>query len=173
MHRIFVAIPMSLELQNKVLQLQKSFGNLPVRWTQPKNLHITLVPPWKTERLHEEAKKLETIQLKQFDIYFNTLEFGPNNRTPKMIWVSGPIPHEIVDLRQKNFKALKQQPEPRPFKLHMTLARFQPENFLNFPFTQLPLTINLREHVNSFALMESHLSPRGSNYKMVKNFTLK
>ena len=44
--RVFVAVPISNELQEKILEWEKFFPDLQVRWILGKNLNITLTQQW-------------------------------------------------------------------------------------------------------------------------------
>jgi|ERR1051326_4837142 2'-5' RNA ligase len=177
MKRIFIAIKTEEELQGRVLewrgQQQVTSDMRQVRWIAPKNLHVTLVPPWNTEELKVQSEKLKVVKSKPFDISFNKISFGPNEREPRMIWLSGEAGKEILDLRFKILDSLGQKPDARPFKLHVTLARFKSEDFRNFETKKLNEIVDWRMRVKSFVLMESHLLPSGADYEVLEQFELK
>jgi 2'-5' RNA ligase len=163
-----------------------------VRWLAGKNLHITLVPPWQTsheawnmehkalnQKLQEAAKNI-----KPFVIRFEKISFGPNIHQPRLIWASSPIKSSsfaddseavfngVNELRLKIYDALGQQPENRPFQLHVTLARFRAEDFEKFAIKKLNEKADWKMKVENFALYQSHLSPLGADYEILAEFHL-
>jgi len=42
-YRIFIAINLPEEIKEKLADYQRKWPELPIRWTKPKNIHITLV----------------------------------------------------------------------------------------------------------------------------------
>jgi len=170
-HRVFIAIPISQALQQEMLDWERGFSQLPVRWLVGKNLHTTLVPPWYEEesqipnckaRLDEAANGL-----KPFELKFTRVTFGPDPREPRLIWAEGTAPKEIVELRDKLLRVFSRPAEKRTFKTHLTLARFRPETFSSFPVKNLDEKVYWPEKVSSVVLMESHLSRDGADYEVI------
>lgn len=172
--RIFIAITISEKLQQEVLEWEKKYQKLPVRWLQGKNLHITLVPPWYESDIEKIKEKLAPIRERcgSFEIRFENITFGPDPRRPRLIWAEGEAPLEIRNLKLEIERSLNRKPEERPFKLHLTVARFRPETFSSFPIKKLDEKVFLRDEVKSFVLMESHLSPEGADYEVIEEIML-
>lgn len=168
--RIFVALPISKSLQKNILSFEKKYKNLPLRWIAPKNLHITLIPPWYGSNNNAVSRKLKAINVKNraSNILFERVEFGPNSKRPRLIWAVGEAPKEALDLKKNLEKALKQKSEYRQWKLHFTIARFREKDFYKFSVKNLDEHVEWKEKVNSFVLMESRLSPKGADYKILK-----
>lgn len=173
-HRLFVAIPISEKLQIQVLDWSRNYKNLPVRWLSGKNLHITLVPPWYTQDIASVKEDLESLKGKiaSFEVKFETVSFGPKQSSPRLIWASGKTPPQIIELKTLSEKALNHPPENRPFLLHLTLARFRPEEFKDFSLKKLDEKINWMENINSIVLMESHLSQKGADYEILEKICI-
>lgn len=179
MHRLFVAIKISKELEDRAFEFRRSHQYLPVRWLSGKNLHITLIPPWHTDDI-ETAKKLlhkisdqtpgqiSTIKSQPFDLNFDEITFGPTPKNPRLIWASGQAPQEIKNLKLSLEKIFNRPSENRPFFLHLTLARFRPEDFHAFKPQNLNEKITWQEKVTEVVLMESHLSPKGAEYEILE-----
>lgn len=175
--RLFIAIPISANLQKEILRFQKQFPRLNVRWLYGKNLHITLIPPWyeeNVENLKTTLKKIKESKNKigSIKLLFEKVAFGPDPRAPRLIWAEGETPQSLIVLKHELDQILLkekiiQKIENRPFRLHMTLARFRPENFHKFPIKKLNEKISWEEDVTSIVLMESHLSPRGADYEIL------
>ncbi len=189
--RIFVAVGISKELQDEILSWEKkilssrpSFARATegrVRWLEGKNLHITLVPPWYEENIESVIRKLNAVREEfparggpavGWDMEFNHVTYGPNEREPRLIWAEGQAPERLIDFKRKLTASLGQKEEKRPFRLHLTLARFRPERLSSFPIKELQERIEWRDKAKSFLLMESHLYKTGADYDVVKEFSL-
>ncbi len=168
-HRIFVAIPISEDLQNEILEWEKSYKNLPVKWLRGKNLHITLVPPWEEENVEKVKTVLKLVEnrAEPLEVIFEKVEFGPHFDEPRLIWAEGQALKEIQNLKIEIENVLGREPESRPFKLHLTLARFRPKDFVMFPVKKLDEKVFWEQKVKSFVLMESRLLPDGADYDVL------
>jgi len=172
--RIFVAVGISKPLQETILLWQVAHAKLPVRWLTGKNLHVTLIPPWYAEEIAEARELLRTIEgrPRPIDIEFTKVTFGPDPARPRLIWAEGFTPQPLIALKKMTEAALGQKPEARPFRLHLTLARFREEDFPAFPVRTLSETVAWRDTIHSFLLMESHLSRSGADYKILEEIML-
>lgn len=191
MRRIFLAIHASSALQAEAIAWQANYERLPVRWLKGHNLHLTLIPPWYESDIEKVKSKIEKAgnTVRPFAIRFERVTYGPNPRSPRLIWAEGRTPREMEDLKSKIENLLRQQPaasqergeprlggprrENRPFRLHLTLARFHPEDFSQFPLKHLDSPVDWRNEVKSFVLMESHLAPGGAEYEILETYSLK
>jgi 2'-5' RNA ligase len=174
LRRIFAALTVSERLGSEIEKWRARYRELPVRWLAGKNLHITLVPPWYEEDVEAAIAKLESAGhgMSSFEIEFRRVEFGPDPRRPRLIWAEGKTPPELVSLKSAAEKALGKKPEERPFRLHLTLARFRSETFSSFRIKRLEDEVLWRDRADSFVLMESHLSPQGADYAILKSYKL-
>lgn len=154
---------MPKELSEKIISWPKARANLAARWVAPKNLHITLVPPWNEINISEIIGQLQTVSANNFEIKFENIITAPNKN---MIWLAGKPPEGIYGLRLKIYEALGKKPDARPFKLHATLARSK---------THLPSfkeMVNWQYKAEKFVLYESQLMPEGADYEILQNFKL-
>lgn len=253
--RIFVAIKISEGLGQIIKKWQDSQQNFQGRWIAPKNLHITLVPPWHTTEIDSTIEQLRAVvdaksstangaavgpmpgavdgaasdtalSPAPFEIKFNAIRGGPDARAPRLLWLEGPTPPALLELKHRIEQTLKRhvtnggrpefhmrmnqknQIEKTPgskiisgrlspqnrgannqFHLHITLARFKrgaafsnrdrpndiPSSNHDRPNgipTAMQETVDWRESVNSFALMESHLLADGADYEILETFPL-
>lgn len=170
--RIFVALGISRELQEEILAFERALPDLPVRWLEGKNLHVTVAPPWYEEETAAIREKLAQIKNAAFDVAFRSVSYGPNPKSPRLIWAEGEAPHPLLSLQNKICGALSAHAEQRPLLLHMTLARFRPETFASFRVKSLYEKIDWRDRISSFLLMESRLTPSGADYEIIETFPL-
>jgi len=172
--RIFIALPISETLQSEILAWEQAFQRLPVRWLKDKNLHITLIPPWYEENVERMVKGIKEVKGMngRLELQFKRVTFGPNPHAPRLIWAEGPTPPLLTQLKSNLEQALHFKPESRPFRLHLTLARFRPENFHSFPINTLNENVSWHDTAQSFVLMESHLHLTGAEYEVIQEITL-
>ncbi len=173
--RVFIGAKPSSALADLARQFEQNWQNLPVRWLLPEQLHITIVPPW-NERNAEEVKtilKPNTYNLKPVQVQITKVSFGPSPLAPRLIWAEGPAPAEMVALKDKLEQTLGLAPMRRPFTLHLTLARFRPEDFTTFPLHHLEEQVDWQDTLASFSLIESFLKPDGVDYETLATYPLK
>lgn len=177
-------MPISENLQAEIDAWRGKYDHLPVRWLAGKNLHITLIPPWYEEDVQSVIDKLKQAgeEFAPFQVLFEKVEFGPDTHRPRLIWAEGEAPKELIELKQKVEETLIQGTAARPesakresrlFRLHLTLARFRPETFSSFPVKRLNEKVCWRDRIESFVLLESHLSPGGADYEILETYGLR
>lgn len=175
MIRVFVGIPVSEEFQLRVFSWEEKFGALPVKWARGKNLHITLVPPWYAEGADCAVGELSDIKtsVKPFTLRFDRVVYGPRPEEPRLIWAETKIiPEDIFNLKSSAETVFGQRPEKRPYKPHLTLARFKTEEFASFQVKKLEEAVDWEMEVNSVVLYESKLYHSGAEYEILKEIKL-
>ena len=129
--RIFVSVKIGKELENKIIEWQKSRDDLKVRWLKPENLHITLIPPWETQNIEEVKNKLKSLPRGEqselyggeFDILFNKVSFGPKPEHPRLIWAEGKSPENFKKLRKNSKHTRRMARKSRPFSTSHSVRR--------------------------------------------------
>lgn len=175
--RVFIAIGISPALREEILKWEEKFRNLPVRWLEGKNLHITLITPWRDDEAGIE--KVEEIlsgvaeKTSQFEICLKKVVYGPDPRKPRLIWAENMASQSLIALKNNLDEALKIKTDNRPFRLHLTLARFRQEKFPDFPVKSLNENVLWVGKVDSILLMESHLSEAGADYGILGKFSFR
>lgn len=166
MSRVFVGIPISDELRAKIAKFAEEHPIFPVRWTEGKNLHITLVPPWKETNIPLILKRLETLKGAFPDVVleFKGVSFGPNERSPRLIWAIGEVTPELNNLTKKVNLLLEFEPPEKDILLHTTLARFRPETFSDFKVKNLNEEVGWKMRAEKIILYKSKLRAEGSDY---------
>jgi len=170
--RVFTAIGISKELQNEISRWQEERADWPARWVKGNNLHITLTPPWHEENISAVADSLKTMKGKfaPFQVRFDRVEFGPDQRRQRLIWAVGKMPPEIIALKNKIAAVIERGAGRQSILLHLTLARFREENFADFPVKTLNEKIDWHFEAHSFLLMESVLKNTGVEYIALEEF---
>ncbi len=173
--RVFIAIVAPPELQKIVADWQAR-QSLKVRWLKPEDLHITLVPPFYADDLElaETKKRCRSLEsgAALFSLKFDRVSFGPGKHEPRLIWASGETPSELTGLEQRLAEKFGLPADRRKFLLHLTIARFKPEDFRTLPVQELNEAVDWPMPVCGFSLISSKLERAGAVYTVLENFKL-
>nr|MBI5456041.1 RNA 2',3'-cyclic phosphodiesterase [Candidatus Levybacteria bacterium] len=172
--RIFVALGISKGLIKKIQAWREARHDFPVRWISDKDLHITIISPWYSGRVERVIEKVKyaNIALEPFSVQFKKISFGPKPEHPRLIWAEGESSGTVV-LENQLKRLFRKRKEKRDFLLHLTIARFAPNDFPSFPVKKLNGNINWKERINSFLIMESHLRRSGAAYEILSKIPFK
>ncbi len=185
MKRVFIAV--KTELSESVLRvitsMKSGLSNESIKWTNPENLHITLLFLGKTE---EEKVDIISSVLREvcngfgeFEIIIRGVGVFKNMNEPRVIW-AGIEPSEKLNILNKNIvnklRNLDIYKGENYFKPHLTLGRIksvvEKQNFKTivdkYKTTELQNLI-----VHDVILYESILLPEGPVYKPIDIFSLR
>lgn len=161
-HRVFIAINLPEDIKKSLAPFQKKWPELPVRWTKPANLHITLdfLGYVVDEELIEVCKNTKELADKHssFEVKLSKICYGPPNKPPRMIWAIGPEVKEISLVP------------------HITLGRIRQWEWQRIEPEERPVVdgdINLSFSVDSIEVMESVLKRGGPEYVILESYNLK
>ncbi len=134
--RCFIAIELTDDARRELSRLQDRLqAILPpgtLRWTPPRNIHLTLhfLGDLSRHRLQTVAQTLvdATATTPTFSVTLTGLGCFPNPRRPRIVWVGiGGEKEPLLLLQKRLGKALKQkvgfQPDRRPYSPHLTIGR--------------------------------------------------
>jgi 2'-5' RNA ligase len=132
--RAFIAIDLSSETQLKLEQvsahLRESLKDIPIRWVQVENIHLTLkfLGDVSLSNLEVLQKMLnsEVAGHVPFEISVGELGAFPNPRQPRVIWIGVEGPSELKAVQygiETQMERLGYAREERPFSPHLTLGR--------------------------------------------------
>ncbi len=172
-HRIFVAVVLSQTLKDKIVEWQAS-ANLPVRWTVPEKLHITLIPPWLEQDL-EKAKTMfqqEMSKMKSSMLTCRDITYGPEPLAPRLIWINCEPSVALRTAKTQLEEAFQNARENRPFVPHITLARFPRRKWKRLKERELNIAFTWEEKIQSIQLIESKLLPEGAQYQVLESVDL-
>lgn len=177
--RVFIGLPTDFALQDAITIWQEGYHRLPVRWTPPHNLHITLIPPWEEENPAAVAGILSKFAgcVPPFTVRFEKISFGPTPDAPRLLWATGNAPEPLCELKDRLEEKLRKEGfdiplESRDLLLHLTIARFRAEDFSRFPNKRMDEPVEWENEISSFVLFESHLSPSGAEYEELARIPL-
>ena len=199
--RIFTAINLPKEIKKKLVSYQKQWQDLPVRWTPPENLHITLV--FIGDANQKQLEQIKGVSKKvgkactSFSVKLYNITLGPPNSFPRMFWVEGAYldkskqdkpPARPERSKKNSLQELHgtledslvkvkntglQEKESRTYHPHITLGRIKQEEWKKM--RQQPTIneeISMEVPVDSFEIMKSELKSSGAEYSVVKSIKL-
>lgn len=167
--RVFVGIKAPDKIQNQIIDWQEKHKDLPVRFIERRNLHLTLVPPWYENNIKKLVKNLQKFSFPaRFEVSFNEISIGPLSR-PRLIWATGPKHQGLAKMQNEIAKFLK-VPKQRYSSPHITIARFKKHDTLLIP--EVNEAIEFKFEFSEITLFESKLSPLGTNYFPLEHLKL-
>ena len=184
-HRIFIAINLPEDIKKELSKYQKKWEQLPAKWTNKDNLHITLefLGNLTDEELGEICLVVKEAATKHasFSINLSRVIYGPLGKMPpKMIWAEGEKSEELrdlkKDLREYLLEKVSYSPElGREFMPHITLARISEWEFRKIEPEERPEVnedIDFIVPVESIEVMESELKRGGPVYTILESHQL-
>lgn len=183
-HRIFIAINLPEDIKKKLLDFQKKWDFLPVRWTKKDSLHLTLVfiGYVTDEQMFEVCQITKQMAQKHqpFFIEFEKILYGPPNKTPRMIWMEGKASEELSKIKNELENALVSsgqlgsfRAERRPLSPHITLARMKMDQWHALQKKpEIEQDFKLNAVVNNIDVMESELKRDGAEYTILESCPL-
>ena len=184
MIRTFIALELPAELKAELIAVINRFRlRTPegVNWVKPENLHLTMVfiGDVQPERVAEIDAAIQILLegFPAFNFKALGLELFPASE-PRMIWAKLEAENEDVFKLQRRMlgalRSLEIQPDRKPLKLHITLARTK--TFIEPELAReiMQSEINKQSMVYpSLCLFRSVLSPSGPNYSVLEQYNLK
>jgi RNA 2',3'-cyclic 3'-phosphodiesterase len=182
--RAFVAIDLADDVRAALARQQARLKaacthNRDVRWTRPEGLHLTLkfLGAIESERAASVIAALQKLgPFDAFNVEVKGFGYFPDARRPRVLWVGLEAPAALSELAARVEMALENlgfARENRPFKPHLTLARF------DRPHVPPALTAAIDDstagsfgcfEVSEFFLFESRLRPGGAEYFKLARF---
>lgn len=177
--RLFIALNLpnaeKERIQTAVSPLRNA--NLPVRWVEPENYHLTLkfLGDVKSDRAKEIEEALDEVAGKTEPFSLSVGGFGafPTIRRPKVIWMGVDATPALRCLKQDVEWALTDlgyDRETRAFHPHLTLGRAETEGgagvFRGLDEMAASLSYEGSFDVDTVDLMRSKLSKDGPTYSV-------
>jgi 2'-5' RNA ligase len=179
--RAFIAVDLTTDIQEHLekvgQELRGLMGDVPVRWVEPQNIHLTLKflgdvslnnIPVLTELLEAEAKPQ-----KPFVISVGQVGAYPKVRNPRVIWVGIEAPQELMALQRgidTQTSRMGYARDKRPFSPHLTLGRVSrnadPPDVRKIGDVLVAQKIGFLgvARIREVHLYQSELKPRGAIY---------
>ena len=183
--RLFIALNLPKKDRDKIHRAARPMreGDLPVRWIDPENFHITLKFLGQVRQDRLEGVQSAIARVADSTPPFKTTMGGfgafPTIRRPRVIWLGVNATPELRCLKQDLEWALGDhgfEPETRAFHPHLTLGRAEASDgagaFRGLDELAAGLRFKGVLQVRSVDLMRSHLSRDGARYSVVSSARL-
>jgi 2'-5' RNA ligase len=179
--RVFIAIPLPVDLKAKLVVLQQEFRSLALEaaWVREAGFHLTLKflgEVDSTRIVSIVSCMVATAQhCRPFSLSLAGVGVFPHESNPRVLWVG--VQDATGELRrtQRTLDAGLVQmgfpAETRPFNPHLTLARVKRVTRRGELLATLKAhygTVLGQLDVDRMELVESHLHPSGARYSIVK-----
>ena len=174
MHRLFVAIRPPDEVRDALIDLMGGISG--ARWQDDDQLHLTLrfIGEVDSRAADDIHAALGAIHQPRFELAISGLGMFDRRGVPEVVWAGVTPPDPVHRLHKKADQAIVRaglEPERRAFHPHITLARLgrgagSVADFLARGAASAPFTID------SFSLIESHLTPERAVYQEVERYPL-
>lgn len=185
LHRIFVAVPLSDDLRDAVIDVQRRLDHAGAvaRWTRPSQLHFTLrflgeVSIAQVARVKLAAR--ETAQgVTPFVITLRSLGAFPSMQRPQVVWIGveegrGAL-EALADRLDAALARHRFPPDRKPFRPHLTLARTKDMREWGDVVRALSQHKDVAvgsQQVDRMIVMESQLAPQGPIHTPVEEVSL-
>ena len=187
--RCFVAIELPEGLRTELVRLQSQFkmaGQAPVKWVDPKGIHLTLkfLGGVETSLIQAVVDGLTRAcqGIPPFHLQVSGTGLFPGPRQPRVVWVGlkGDV-ETVVRLQgqvEANLEPLGFPTEARSFTPHITLGRVRPEGDITDKRNLAERVVQARFEaatpleVEAVSLMRSQLTPSGAIYSRLAEVKL-
>jgi RNA 2',3'-cyclic 3'-phosphodiesterase len=174
--RLFLAINLPQELKSEVGQLIKELNDPGLKKVSPENLHITMKFLGEVDEKQADKIKqnLGEIKTQPFKISLAGIGFFPGENYPKVVWIGlDEGRQELISLQREIDSRMSDLgfKKEKIYEPHLTIARVK---FLKDKKKLIEETgrIEIKQtfEARSLDLMESFLSQKGPEYKIVQEF---
>lgn len=182
--RLFIAINLPENIKNKLVDYQRKWADLPVRWMPKLNLHITLVFIGYVgdDEMYEIINSVKEAAKRHnpFNVNLEKIVLGPPNRPPRMFWVEGEENEEIAKLKNDLEDSLLgsgnsgyRKKEARAYRPHITLGRIKQGQWRELDFKpQVDEKFEYNFSVETVEVMQSNLKRTGAEYSVLESVGL-
>lgn len=183
--RLFVGINLPKKQRARIHSAARKLREeeLPIRWIEPDNLHVTLKFLGEVRREHVPAVEDAIARVASSTPAFTTALGGfgafPTIRRPRVVWLGVGANPELRCLKQDLEWTLGDvgfEAETRAFHPHVTLGRAEAEGgagaFRGLDELIAAMSFDDELRVHTLDLMRSHLSKEGARYSVVSGARL-
>jgi len=173
--RLFVAIPVPLDVRQKVASLGTEIvqdGIVPVK---PENMHVTLkfLDEVDEKKLADIDAKLREVEFEAFDCEARGVGVFPDETYIRVVWVGIESGGRLKALANKVIGALSDYGGDTKFSAHLTVARVRRKVDLGGFLGKHKEDVFGTFSVSGFELIQSELGPGGPKYTTMASFEAK
>ncbi|RLD43892.1 MAG: RNA 2',3'-cyclic phosphodiesterase [Bacteroidetes bacterium] len=184
MRKIFLAIRIPIDPLSEVMikELHRNFNFMDVRWIEPKYLHMTLkfFGPTNEKRIHKISESLQELfnDQKSIELTISKLAMFGSRGAPKVLWLGINEESQMKDFAksiQENLDKIGLYADRQNFVPHISLGRIIKTNSSSFFQKQMKKykIIELSSlMINEIVLLESIITNKGVDYKLISSFKL-
>ncbi len=178
--RTFIAVEIPEKERKTIWELiiEQKKKNLPIKWVEFQNLHITLkflgeIDEKKLDRILDILSTISS-RTKSFKISLENIGCFPGIRNPRVLWIG--VNHggnELIKLAteiENDLYKIGFKKEDKKFHPHLTIGRIKTPCTVEDIMNQ-KIKTELFD-VKEFILFKSMLQPSGPIYEKLKNFPL-
>ncbi|MEM4267670.1 MAG: RNA 2',3'-cyclic phosphodiesterase [Candidatus Woesearchaeota archaeon] len=170
--RLFIAITLPDDAKTQLANVQKKLGVLGAKITYTHDYHLTLKFLGEVSNSSAIVSALNNLNLKKFRFSLSSIDFFPNERCPRVVWVGVTPKKPIIELQQQieSLLTLAGFEKDTRFHPHITLGRIKQSNkefceqAKNMPVQ--PISIE----VDKIYLIRSELGMDGPKYTVIERF---
>lgn len=171
--RVFIAVEIPKEHQEKIKEIQKQFSNLGnINFTKDYHCTLKFLGEISDKQAEQVKEKLRKIKMKKFEANLEGLGAFPNENYINVIWIE--IKGRLSELQQKiDSELVEMFPKDERFKAHLTLGRVKSVKDKTAMKEKLKMrTEEMRFEVKEFKLIKSTLTPEGPMYETLETYHL-
>ncbi|MGH2453375.1 MAG: RNA 2',3'-cyclic phosphodiesterase [bacterium] len=184
-HRIFIAVHLAGALRDEIVRLEERLrqAGAPLRWISPESLHFTVrflgeISPAQLAQVRLATREAAA-SASPFRLVLRGVGAFPSLARPQVIWIGvheGSEHLAVISARLDDALARHRFPrEKRPYVAHLTITRLKHQRRWGeivralSGFKDVPVGA---QSVDSLAIMESHLHPKGARYTSLQEVPL-
>ncbi|MDP1809109.1 MAG: RNA 2',3'-cyclic phosphodiesterase [Actinomycetota bacterium] len=182
MKRLFVAIELSPQVKAIAAEAKALLeqDGKEARWVAPDNVHLTLrfLGDCPDEQVEPIIASLRQALTDRVVFHCETTSFGtfPGGKQARILWLGVEAVPELMQLYDYVSSALHDlgfDPEKRPFRPHLTLARLKRPRLIDIGFTDSKIDAKQLINVEAVTLFAAHLAATGAVYESLAKIDLK
>jgi len=177
--KIFISINIPDRVKKRLIFAVEKWQGLPVKWIRQQNLHVTLffLGYVAEDNLAKICEKVdESVRdVFMFDLEFDQITLSPNEKDPRLIWLSGNPSKELLLLYEKIEKGLGIfEAYKKTFRPHITLGRIRKEKWKNLEEKpNISEKFHMSVSIESVDVMASDFSDGENEYVVIESSALK
>lgn len=176
--RVFVGVAPPPEVRSGLEHVLRDHGPLPGRAIPPINWHLTMrfIGPMELVAYERMLAELDTAELGgSFTVRLAGLGAFPNPRRATVLWVGMDRGEEqltrLAEAVEEAVTAAGVDPEERPFRPHLTIARIRPPANVSRLVEEVD-GVSIRWLVDHLTVYQSHLGAGGARYEELETIEL-
>ena len=172
--RLFIAVDVPIEVSDELKRVQQLLPHQGLSLSHDFHCTLKFLGEVDPKKMAQVAERLKAVKVKPFEALLAQVGFFPLDELPRVVWV-GVDPKDKIVVLQKQVDDLLVGlfSKEKSFIPHLTLGRMREvldkESLKVFAKTRVN---HVKFLVDSFALVESVLSPQGAVHRVIERYPL-